>query len=423
MLYLEIGILALLVVNLVILIIFLLKRKNTNQNTNTIDLDLDTKFNNIEKNINEKIIKEMGESRTQINNDFSRSLENYKNSTTELQAKLTTNLNESISRITTNLNESINKISNENQGKLNELSTRLTGVINDRLDSINKRVDERLDEGFKNTSDTFSKVTAQLTKIDEAQKNMEKLGIDVTSLKDILSNKKSRGALGETLLDQILYGVYGDNKKLYETQFLLPVKGRELIPDAVIKCPAPLNLLCIDSKFPLENYKKYMDSVNDYEKEEAKKAFKQDIIKKIKDISEKYIIEGVTSDIAIMFLPSEAIFAEINNNFDDLVTKANEKKIWFASPSTLIAVIELVKMASRNILMNEQAKDIKESLLKLAKEFDLFGKRWDSLVKNIDKVSSDTKDITTTTNKINKQFDSIKRVEGFVEISGDNNEN
>jgi DNA recombination protein RmuC len=168
----------------------------------------------------------------------------------------------------------------------------------------------------------------------------------------------------------------------------------------------------MDSKFPLENYQRMMDkNISDSERKIYERDFKQNVKKHINDISSKYIINGVTSEQAILFLPAEAIFAEINAYHQDLLDYASTKRVWIASPTTLMSVLSTVQVVLRNMEREKYAGIIQDELNKLGREFKLYKERWDSLAKNIKKVSDDVDKIHITSNKIEKKFDRISKVD------------
>ena len=189
--------------------------------------------------------------------------------------------------------------------------TKLNEQVERRLLAINEQVNTRLDQNFEKTNKTFTSVIERLSKIDEAQKKIDHLSSDIISLQNVLTDKKSRGIYGEVNLKHILANVFGEkNDTIYRLQYTLPNKT---IADSVLFAPEPLGTIVIDSKFPLEHYQKMVDrSLSKQERDVAEKMFKQDVKKHIDAIADNYIIEGVTSTQAIMFLPAEAIFAEMN---------------------------------------------------------------------------------------------------------------
>ena len=202
----------------------------------------------------------------------------------------------------------------------------LNEKIETKLNRINDKVNERLDQNFEKTNKTFTNVLERLSKIDEAQKKIETLSTDIVSLQSILTDKKSRGIFGEVNLKHILTSVFGEkNDKLYRLQYTLPNKT---IADSILFAPEPLGTIVIDSKFPLENYQLMVDrGKSEAERSMYEKQFKLDVKKHIDAISSKYIIPGVTSNQAIMFLPAEAIFAEINAYHQDIIDYAYKKRL------------------------------------------------------------------------------------------------
>lgn len=327
--------------------------------------------------------------------------------------ELLTNKLETVERMEKNSNkltESFMSFSNDTSKALNDNFNSLNERVSQNLDRINLRVEERLNEGFEKTNKTFINILERLSRIDEAQKKIDSLSTNIVSLQDVLTDKKSRGTFGEVQLNHILSVVFGEkNDKVYELQKTLE---NSMIADAVLYIPEPVGMLCIDSKFPLENYQRMID-MNNSESERKKYArdFKSNVKMHINDISSKYIIQGQTSEQAIMFIPAEAIFAEINAYHQDLLDYAGEKKVWITSPTTLMSVLSTVQVVLRNIEREKYAGIIHEELNKLGKEFKLYKDRWESLAKNIKRVSDDVDKINITSNKIERKFDRISKVE------------
>ena len=312
-----------------------------------------------------------------------------------LENNVTRELGDFKTDITRNLNEDFNKQSER---------------IDNRLNVINDRVNQRLDDNFEKTNKTFNNVLEKLAKIDEAQKKIDSLSTDIVSLQGILTDKKSRGIFGEVNLTHILASVFGDkNDKVYRLQYTFENGS---IADAVLFAPEPLGTIAIDSKFPLENYRIMVDKNQDkLSREAASKLFKDDVKKHIDAISSKYIIPGVTSDQAIMFLPAEAIFAELNAYHDDIIEYAYKKRVWITSPTTLMSTLTTIEVIIKNQERDKYAKIIQEELQKLSIEFGRYRDRWDKLSRSIESVNKDVLDIHTTTEKISKRFDSINKVD------------
>ena len=320
------------------------------------------------------------------------------------------NMTERLGRFEVNINKEINDFKNELNRGLNEDFDKLNNKIETRLNLINDKVNERLDQNFEKTNKTFTNVLERLSKIDEAQKKIDGLSNDIVSLQSILTDKKSRGIFGEVNLKHILVSVFGEkNDKIYSLQYTLP---NGTIADSVLFAPAPLGTIAIDSKFPLESYRMMVDKKLPQEiRERYEKQFKSDVKKHIDAISNKYIIEGVTSDQAIMFLPAEAIFAEINAYHQDIIEYAYRKKVWITSPTTLISTLTVIQMIIKNIERDKYTSVIHEELNKLGVEFSRYKERWDKLAKSIQTVNKDVECVYITTEKISKKFDVISGVE------------
>ncbi len=282
--------------------------------------------------------------------------------------------------------------------------------MENQLFLINEKVNKRIDENFEKTNKTFTNIVERLSKIDEAQKKIDVLSTEIVSLQSVLTDKKTRGIFGEVNLNYILTSVFGENNpSIYELQYHLPNGS---IADSILHAPSPLGNICIDSKFPLENYEKMTNrNLGEEERKNALKLFKNDVKKHIDAIASKYIIPGVTSDQAILFLPAEAIFAEIHAYHPDLLKEAYQKKVWITSPTTLMSTLTTIFMIIKNMERDKYAKVIQIELQKLAVEFSRYRDRWDKLSRSIDTVNKDVKEIHLTTEKITRQFNSINQVE------------
>ncbi len=287
--------------------------------------------------------------------------------------------------------------------------------IENKLLLINEKVNERIDQNFEKTNKTFNNILERLTKIDEAQKKIDSLSTEIVGLQSVLTDKKTRGIFGEVNLNYILSSVFGEgNKNIYDIQHTM---SNGSIADSILFAPEPLGTICIDSKFPLENYERMTDrSLSNMEREAATKLFKNDVKKHIDAINSKYIIPGETADEAIMFLPAEAIFAEINAYHPELLKYSYEKRVWITSPTTLMSTLTIIQMILKNMERDKYAQIIHVELNRLSKEFVKYRERWDKLSRSIDTVTKDIKDINITTEKITKRFDSINSVDlGLIE--------
>ena len=319
------------------------------------------------------------------------------------------NLIEKVGKLELNTVKELSTFRNDLSRDLTEDFDKLQDRIEKRLILINDKVNERLDENFNKTNKTFTNVLERLSKIDEAQKKIENLSGDIISLQSILTDKKSRGIFGEVNLKHILVSVFGENnEKIYRLQHTFT---NTTIADAVLFAPEPLGTIAIDSKFPLEHYQLMVDKNKSITERTAyEKQFKIDVKKHIDAISSKYIIPGVTSNQAIMFLPAEAIFAEINAYHNDLVEYAYKKNVWITSPTTLISTLTTIQVILKNMERDKYAKIVHEELTKLGIEFQRYKERWDKLSRSIETVNKDVENLNITSDKITKKFEAISDV-------------
>jgi DNA recombination protein RmuC len=283
----------------------------------------------------------------------------------------------------------------------------LTKTTDTRLEQISGKVAERLDEGFKKTNETFVSVMARLATIDEAQKKIDGLTSNVVSLQELLGDKRSRGAFGEIQLANLIRNVLP--QQAYAMQHTLS-NGRRA--DCVLFMPEPLGALVIDSKFPLENYHRmFAQDVREADRTQAQRQFKADVKKHIDDISQKYIIQNETCDGAVMFVPAEAVFAEIHAYHSDLADYAHQKRVWVVSPTTMMAIITTTSAVMKDIETRKQVHIIQEALGKLAQEFKRFDERMKKLADHIRQAHQDAEEVHTTSQKISRSFARIERVE------------
>lgn len=321
------------------------------------------------------------------------------------QQILSKSVHEQIQKNTNLFSDVKQSISNSNMQIQEMLFQKLEFVsqkIDKRLDLINEKVQTRLKDGFENIDVTFKQIIVGIAKINQAQKNIEDLSTQVTSLQDVLTDKKTRGIFGEVLLQNVLESIFGKKQELYALQHTL---SNGFIVDACIKAPSPLGQISVDSKFPMENFRRLNEDKS------YVGAFKKDMKYHIDCINQKYIIKSQTAEIAILFLPAEAIFAQINAYYEDIIDYARSKSVFIASPTTLMALLSTILSMFRDLKTKQQAKKIQEELYKLSQNFSLYKQRWENLAKHIDTVHKDVKQITTTTSKITNEFIKIQNVD------------
>jgi DNA recombination protein RmuC len=291
--------------------------------------------------------------------------------------------------------------------KLAETTRLLNAKIDERLEQISGKVSERLDEGFKKTNETFTSVMTRLATIDEAQKKIESLTGSVVSLQELLGDKRARGAFGEVQLEALVRNVLPTSA--FEMQATLSNGTRA---DCVLKLPPPTGKVAVDSKFPLENYHRmFAPESSEVDYTLAQKQFKADIRRHVDAISDKYIIAGETADGAVMFVPAEAVFAEIHAHHADVVEYANARRVWIVSPTTLMAVLNTARAVLKDVETRQQIHVIKDALSRLSVEFGRFDDRMRDLAKHIRQAHEDVEKVQVTSSKISQRFAQIEGVE------------
>lgn len=296
-------------------------------------------------------------------------------------------------------------IVNSMKGDFNQLNENTVT----RLVNIETKVNESLLQGFDKTNKAFTNILEQMARIDETQQNLKSLSSNITSLQNVLTDKKTRGTYGEIELYSILENVFGNNENRFSKQVKL---SNGSIADCVLHAPSPLGEIVIDSKFPLENFNRmYDEQTSSQELIRVKNEFRKDVAKHIKDISSKYIIQGETAEIAYMFIPAEAVFAEIYGHYDDLIQLSYQSKVFLVSPTTLMAYITAIKAIYLGQERNDRVVEIQEEFIKLSKEFERFQDRYMAVTKDFDKTYKDMQSVSITSDKIIKRFKQIESVQ------------
>ena len=283
----------------------------------------------------------------------------------------------------------------------------LTKEVQQRLKEISGEVDRQLASGFEKTTATFGDVMKRLTIIDEAQKKITELSSNVVNLQEILADKRSRGAFGEVQLATLIRNV------IPETHFSLQhtlTNGKRV--DCLLILPPPSGNIAIDAKFPLESYQQ-MTAIGaaTAAKHQAEQQFRLDIRKHIEDIAEKYIAPPETTEGAVMFIPAEAIFAEIHAHYPDLVEMAHRRKVWLVSPTTMMAVLTTARAVLKDAATRKQVHLIQQHLTLLSKDFSRFEERMNHLAKHIQQAQQDVEEVHQSSKKITSRFSKIEKVE------------
>ena len=309
--------------------------------------------------------------------------------------------------------ENLKKFELETQEFLSKRIEALNSQLDEKIKTLDKKVDEKLEKGFKGTSESMAQVRERLQAIDDAQKQMEGLGKEVISLKNVLEGNQSRGQYGEYQLSMVLHSVFGDTYGCYEEQYTMKkVKdGDDVRADAVVFMPEPNKMICIDSKFPFQQYKRLFEAESEEEKESLKKVFAGDVKKHITAIKEKYIVENKTAPEALMFIPNDGVFAFIHHDLPEVVEYARDKRVILTSPSTLPPMLVTLNMIKIDAERAKNAKEISEQLAKLGKDFEMFGREWDTFSRQLDTASKSRERLDKRVTRISGKFDSISQVE------------
>ena len=305
-------------------------------------------------------------------------------------------------------NNEINILQDE-KSQITELKgavAQLSISIEERLGNIGSSIGNSLNQQTQSTQKSLTEMHERLAVIDRAQENIHSLSNQVNDLQNILSNKQLRGAFGEVQLENIVRDALPQNA--YQFQFTLTSNSRV---DCIVKMPEPPGPICIDSKFPLEDYKKFASATNDQEKKDNLRLFHNAVQKHIKDIAEKYILPGETSDSAIMFLPSESIYSEINIRFPKLVNESRNKKVYMAGPDNLMLLLNTVRAILRDATMSQTAGKIQIEVDKLTNDLNLLADRIFKLDKHFDLARKDLDDIKISHRKIENRGNLITSID------------
>ena len=290
----------------------------------------------------------------------------------------------------------------------------MINMMEERLAKVQLQMNENLSHSSRRTAQSLGDLQQRLSTIDKAQEKITKLSGDVLSLQDILSNKQTRGAFGEIQLTDIVSKALPSDG--FELQATLSTGKRA---DCLIKLPNPPGPIVIDSKFPLEAYEALRNASSETETSSAVRLFRTSVRKHIKDISEKYIVEGETADGAILFLPSEAVYAELHANFSELVREGFSARVWIVSPTTCMATLNTMRAILKDARMREQAGAIRNELTLLYQDVDRLGLRVESLDRHFNQAAKDISDIKISADKAGRR---AKRLDNFdfEEISTEN---
>jgi DNA recombination protein RmuC len=301
----------------------------------------------------------------------------------------------------------------ELSGRLQTLAEILGGrqadfarAVAEKLDSSSHRVNERLEMSARATLVNLSALNERLALIDTAQKNLAGLTEEVAGLKEILANKQTRGAFGQGRMEAIIRDALPANS--FHFQHTLSTGAR---PDCALKLPGDDKILAVDAKFPLEAFSALKDSRNETEKKAAQARVRADLAKHIKDVSERYLLPGETQDVAILFVPSESLFAELHEHFDDVIQKAHRARVLIVSPSLLLMAIQVLQALVRDALVRDQAHVIQAETRRLVEDVVRLRQRVLKLESHFRQSQDDLSAILTSSEKIARTGDRIDRMD------------
>jgi DNA recombination protein RmuC len=296
-------------------------------------------------------------------------------------------------------------------GMLAKGQSQLAQVVNERLDVVSHRLGDSLQKTTQSTAENLQKLNERLAVIDSAQKNITDLATQVSSLQGVLSNKQERGAFGQGRMEIIVRD--GLPKDCYEFQYTLSNRMR---PDCCVFLPDKRPLV-IDAKFPLEAVTAFRDAKTDDERRQAAARLRQDMTKHVVDIAEKYLIAGETQDLAFMFVPSDSVYTDLHDHFDDVVQKAFRANVVIVSPTILMLAIHVIQQIQKDARMREAAGQIQAEVGRLIDDVGRMHERVLKLQQHFAQTSEDVRQIVISAEKVEKRGARIKDVE-FQEDSG-----
>ena len=303
------------------------------------------------------------------------------------------------------LAETAEKLSTAQSELAGRMQQAQTGM-DQRLDTLTKRLGEGLNEQTEKTGETLKGIHERLAVIDAAQKNITNLSEQVRGLQDILSNKQARGAFGEVRLQDLVQDC------LPATAFDLQVTlSNGKIADCLLKLPNPPGPIAVDAKFPLEAYLALQKKMDEGAQRRAATAFRSDVLKHVKDIAAKYVIQGETAEWALLFLPSEAIYAELQVNFRAVVDEAHRLRVAIVSPNTMWGVLNTIRALLRDVRLREQAHLIQGEVHKILEDVDRLNQRVTSLQTHFDLAGKDVQKIRISSEKIVSRGERIEEME------------
>lgn len=282
----------------------------------------------------------------------------------------------------------------------------LTQTLHERLENVSQRMGQSLETSAQKTAETLGTLTTRLNVIDQAQKNITELSTQVVGLQDILANRQARGAFGEVQLNDIVTNALPPSAYSFQTTL-----GNGTRADCLIQLPNPPGPIAIDAKFPLDAYHALRNAKDDGERTAAARQFRSDLTKHVTAIAEKYIVPGETAESALMFLPSEAVYAELHASFPEVLTKSYQARVWIVSPTTLMATLNTVRAVLKDVEMRKQAGVIQKYVGLLLGDVTRLNDRVGNLERHFGQAEKDIGEIRKSADAIASRGEKIEAVE------------
>ncbi|MDA0653504.1 MAG: DNA recombination protein RmuC [Proteobacteria bacterium] len=287
----------------------------------------------------------------------------------------------------------------------------VTKTLDERLADLTRRVGENLQQNTTRTGETMAKLQERLAVIDTAQKNITELSGQVVGLQDILANKQARGAFGEIQLQDLVKNALPPSA--YDFQVTL---GNGKRADCVVHLPNPPGSIVIDAKFPLEGYRAMLNAGDDAARALARRKFASDVATHVAHIAERYIVAGETAESALLFLPSEAVYAELHASFPEVIERSYSQRVWIVSPTTLMATLNTVRAVLKDSRMREQAGVIQQEVAHMLQDVGRLDQRVENLERHFGQAEKDLREIRTSAEKVVRRGEHIAEIELGDEI-------
>lgn len=304
------------------------------------------------------------------------------------------------------LAESLSTAQVQTQEQLRNQERQIAKALDERLGDFSKKVGDRLQETSTQQQNSLAQLRERLAVIDKAQENIANVSTQVTDLQNILANNQARGAFGEVLLNNLVQDILPPSAYTFQARL---GNGRQ--PDCLLSLPNPPGPIAIDAKFPRASYEALREARDEAARLQASRAFAADVKKHVTDIAERYIVPGETAESALMFLPSEAVYAELHTNFPNIVEESYRRRVWIVSPTTLMALLNTVRAVLKDVRMREQAHVIQEEVHKMLKDVTRLDDRVGSLERHFQQASQDIGQIRTSADKITRKGEKITEIE------------